>query len=583
VCKGFIEEKRFKLAKKKQKTISYFNQILNKRSAIIILLSFVFIIGLPLRIQNIRLNGFISDDAWWHYRQINQVIEYSHRLNPDTYEFVTLNRPMTYPPLFHYLVSLIYKFLGRNLSLIKFCHYFNIIEGMLYILIIYGISYVITNDRLFSIIGALTASVSYGIIIRARAGELMPFVLGDLLSLGGVLLLLILLKDIPNNSILLSLTSGILFGLSLLSWSGGVLIYLPLILFIFLSFAISRPKLSKMSLNLFLFCFIPAILIALPWYLPLILKYGIYPHTKEMEWFMKGFTVLHQVRPLSFYILTSGISIFFIPIALIGALFRRDALNIFFISWIILGIVATYTGWRGYVAVVPIISTIAISIGTSRIIGFLFKGDSRFIPLVFIIVFLLVGGIGYYISNLRLKPLDPKNINEVRTNEKSIRMLEFLKDKYPKAVTIDHISWMSESEAVGDLRMVGGQYLEYLPPGSSEVLKDISRFYLTDEEGAFDICQKYNTDLIIVRKQLLQPAQLSLLFAPPELKSEDYLKITKESPESSEMTITFTPKGIQTMLFKMICRQKLKNFELVYADQEKNEPFPFVVVYKVKK
>jgi len=583
------------MKKEKQKVIPRLNQILHKRSTIIMLLGFVCIIGLPLRIQNINLNGLISDDAWWHYRQIQEVVESGHRLSPDIYEFTTLNRPMTYTPLFHYLVAWAYKIFAGGLTLVKFAHYFNVIEGMLYILLIYGLSYVITNDKLFSLIGALGASVSYGVIIRARAGELMAFVPADLFSLGGVLLLLILLKGITNKpptretlpwdnkSILLCLASGVLFGLSLLSWSGTVYIYIPLILFIFLALMLTKPKLSKISLKLFFICIIPIIIIGLPWYLPLILKYGINPHPQEMDWFMKGFTVLHQVKPLSFYVFTSGIPIFFIPLVFLNSFFKKDPLNIFFLFWIILAAVATYTGWRGYVAVVPIVSAIAISIGISRIVRFLFKEESPYLPVVFIIVFSLVGNIGYHISKLRLAPLDPKNVNEVRTNEKSIKMLEFLKDKYPKAVTVDHISWMSEDEAVGSLRMVAGQYLEYLPRGSSEVLKDISRVYLADEEGAFKICRKYDTDLVIVRKQLLQIGQLSLLFAPAELRSEDYLRVTQEGQGSGMMTLTFTPKGLQTMFFRMLNRQKFQRFELVYADQDKNDPLPFVVVYKVKK
>jgi hypothetical protein len=572
------------MKKEKQKPVPALNRILNKRSTVITLLIFVCIIGLPLRMQNIKLNGLISDDAWWHHRQIKQVIDFGHRLNPDIYEFTTLNRPMTYPPLFHYLVAWTYKLFSRSLSLIKFCHYFNVLEGILYILLIYWISYVITNDRLFSIIGALGASVSYGVIIRARTGELMPFVPGDLFALGGILLLLVLLKDITHKrSVLFCLASGILFGLSLLSWSGGVLIYLPLVFFIFLACALSDFSLLKTALKLFLLVFCLISVIALAWYLPLILKYGINPHPKEMSWFMKDFTVLHQVKPLSFYILTSGIPIFFIPIAFLNALVKRNAVNIFFLFWIILGLVATYTGWRGYVAVVPIISAIAISVGVSWIVRFYFKEESRYLSVVFILVFLSVGGIGYRISSLRLAPLDPTNTNEVRTNEKSIKMLEFLETKYPQAVTIDHISWVSEDEAVGSLRMVAGQYLEYLPPGSSEALKDTSRVYLADEEGAYKISQKYNTELIIVRKQLLQLPQLSLLFAPSELKSEDYLALAQGPEGSGQITITFTPKGLQTMLFRMLNRQKLERFELIYAEQDKNDPLPFVVVYKVKK
>ena len=545
----------------------------------------ICIIGLPIRTENIALNGYISDDAWWHYRQIKEVVDSGKRMNPDIYEFASLNRPMTYPPLFHYLVAFAYKVFGKGLPLIRFTHYFNILEAILYILLVYLISRIISGENVFSLIGALAASVSYGFIIRARAGELMPFVPADLLALGSIFILLKFLKnpDDKKKANLFCLASGVLMGLSFLSWSGTILIYAPLVLFAVIALFLSNPQLKNKALKLFCLASLSFLVTSLPWYLPSVLKYGINPHSKEMEWFMQGFTVLHQVKPLSFYILTSGVAIFFVPIVFLSSLFKRDAVNIFLSFWIVLGLVAAYTGWRGYVAVMPVISAIAMGVGLSRIIYFFLRQDSKYIPVIFCVIFLLVGAIGYHISDIRISPLDPKDINEIRTNERSIRMLEFLKSRYLNAISIDHIMWISEDAAAGSLRMVSGQYLEYLPAGSSEVFKDVSRVYLADEEAAYKICRKHNVDLIIVRKQLLQLPQLSILFAPPGLKSEDYLKVTKQSQDAAEMTINFTPKGTQTMLFRMLNRQPLKNFELVYADQEPNGPLPFAVVYKVIK
>lgn len=574
---------------------------LQKRSTIAVLLLFICLIGLPLRMQNVKLEGYISDDAWWHFRHVRDAYQLGHRMNPDPYEFTTLNRPMTYTPLFHYLVGYSYRLFDKFFSLFRFTHYFNLLEAIAYILLVYGLSLVITRDPLFSLIGALAASTSYGFIIRARAGELMPFVPGDLFAFASILILLVFAKYltykaailgqqqndsfrgiIDRKCLLFSLTSGIFLGLSLLSWSGGALIYLPLAVFVFVALIIVNRKLSRPILALFSVYFLSFLFVCLPWYLPLISKYGINPHSKEMAWFMQNFTVLRQVKPLIFYIFTSGISIFFIPVALVISLTRKDALNIFFIFWVVLAAIATYSGWRGYVAVVPILAAVAISIAASGAVQFFWKEKYHYATAVFIILFLLLGVLGYRISAARLAPLDPKNANEVRTNEKSLKMLEFLKNKYPDAVTVDHITWMSEDEALGSTKMIGGQYLEYLPAGASEALKDISRIYLSDEEQAYKICQKYNVELIIVRRQFFQLPQLSIIFAPPELKSQEYLTVAKDDPRSAEITISFTPKGTQSMLFRMISRQKLNNFELVYvdADQENKSPIPALVVYK---
>jgi len=563
------------------------NRILNKRVTVYILLIIICMIGIPLRAQNLKLNGYISDDAWWHFRQVKQVVETGHRLNPDIYEFTTLNRAMTYPPLFHYLVASTYnsvKLIFKGLPLIRYTHYFNILEGMLYILLIYWISLAITNDALFSLIGALGTSVAYGVIIRARAGELMPFVPSDLLAFAGILLLIFVLKDTNGRkAILLCMASGVFFGLSTLAWSGSVLIYLPLILFAFLALIIHNPKSVKLFLKLSAFFLAPFLIIFLPWYLSLVTKFGINPHPKEMDWFMKNFTVLHQVKPLPFYIFTAGIPIFFVPIVLLMAFFKRNALKIFVISWILLAAIATYSGWRGYVAMGPIISCVAISVGLSWIVRSIFKRESIITPIIFIVMFLVVGVSGYIISDSRIKPLNPNNIGEIRTNAFGLKMLEFLKEKYPNAIAVDHITWVSEDEAIGSLRMIAGQYLEYLPPGSSDALKDVSRIYLSDEEKAYNICRKYNVDLIIVRSQFMQLPQLSILFGPPEFKTEDYFKILQEYEGSPDITINFTQLGMQTMFFKMLSVQPLKLFELVYLEPTKNGPLPFLAVYKVNK
>ena len=298
---------------------------------------------------------------------------------------------------------------------------------------------------------------------------------------------------------------------------------------------------------------------------------------------MQGFTVLHQVKPLIFYIFTSGISIFFIPVVLLLSLFRRNTINIFVILWILLAAIATYSGWRGYVAVVPIISSVAISIGVSRIVRFFYKVNSFHIPVTFLILSLLTGIIGYRISAAKLAPLDFKNTNEVRTNGRSMKMLEFINNNYPDSVTVDHITWVSEDEALGKCRMINGQYLEYLPVGSSQIFIDASKIYFVNEEEAYKICKKYNLDLIIARMQFLRLEQLSILFAPKELHNEDYISVTKESQESQEITLNFTPLGTQTLLFQMLNCQKLKRFELIYKDQNQGERIPFLVVYKVQK
>lgn len=572
------------MKKDKRKNSSSITEFFYRRSTIAILLGLICLIGLPLRMQNIELDGYISDDAWWHYRHVDYVVEHGDRLNPDIQEFTNLSRPLTYPPLYHYLVGSVYKLFSRFMTLIKFTHYFNIVEAMIYILLIYGLACVISQDRLFSLIAAMAASLSYGMIIRARAGELMPFVLADLFSLGAILLIFIALKNIKQkSSSYLCIISGIMFGLALLAWSGAAMIYLPFILFIWLAIIISNPGLIKESFKLSLLCLAATLIVCLPWYLPLILKYGVSPHSKEMEWFMRNFTVLHQRKPLNFYIFTSGISIFFIPFVFLGLIFKRSAKNILFLLWIILGAVATYIGWRGYVAVVPIVSAISISIGLSWMVHSWFKQRSLSIAVFFMVMFLVVGSVGYFISSARIKPLDPKQYNEVRTNEKSTKMLKFLRDNYPGAATIDHVTWVSEDAALGRVRMIGGQYLEYLPSGSSEVFKDISRVYLSAEEEAYQLCRKHKVDLIIVRKQFLLLPQLSILFAPPEFDSQDYMKVTKESQESREITINFTPKGRQSMLFRMLNTEKLERFELVYADGYKNEPIPSLVVYRVRK
>jgi len=73
------------------------------------------------------------------------------------------------------------------------------------------------------------------------------------------------------------------------------------------------------------------------------------------------------------------------------------------------------------------------------------------------------------------------------------------------------------------------------------------------------------------------------LFAPKELKSEDYLKIVQEAKDSRGITISFTKQGMNTLFFRMLSRQPLQHFELVYQDLIEKDNIPQLVVYKVKK
>jgi len=217
----------------------------------------------------------------------------------------------------------------------------------------------------------------------------------------------------------------------------------------------------------------------------------------------------------------------------------------------------------------------------SWIINSLFK-DLRFIWAGFIITFFLTGIIGYKITKPKVMPLDPANEYEIRTNEKSTKALDYLKAIYPRAITLDHVTWVSEDQAIGNLRTMTGQYLEYLPKGAGPAFQDVSRFYLSDEEAAYNICLKYGVELIIVRKQLLMLPQLNILFNDPQLNSEDYFKVSRKSTLSNEIDIAFNPRGQNTMLFKMLKCQQLNKFQLVYEDKDETSPLASLAVYQVK-
>ena len=176
--------------------------------------------------------------------------------------------------------------------------------------------------------------------------------------------------------------------------------------------------------------------------------------------------------------------------------------------------------------------------------------------------------------------MDTSNESEIRINDKSVKALNFIKNIHPRAIALDHITWVSEDQSIGNLRTMTGQYLEYLPEGAGRTFKDAAGFYLSDETAAYDICRKYNIELVIIRKQLLMLTQLNVLFADPELKSDDYFIVSRKSPGSSTVDITFNPRGQNTMLFKMLRSQQLNKFQLVYEDKSPNTALADIVVYK---
>ncbi|MFQ5680862.1 MAG: hypothetical protein ACE5GG_02255, partial [Candidatus Omnitrophota bacterium] len=332
-----------------------------------LILAVIFVIGLPLRMQNMGLAGYVSDDGWWHYRQIKQVVDYGHRLNPDPYEFVTLGRDLTYPPVFHYALGWAYKLLGRpaGLSLIEFTHYFNLAEYLAYVLLVYFICRTISASSMWSLLGPLSVAVSYGMIIRARSGELMAFVLADIFALAGLGIFLSLRNASLENKrryIAKMSLGGVLLGLSLLTWQGAFLVWLPPALFLIAVLAWQgralsrRPALAPGAVALMVIFGLAVI-----WYLPIILRYGINPHSREMSWFMK-MTVLHKTMPWRFYFLSCGAAILAVPFVLFRIMRYDVVARMFLVFWAVQGLVAALSGWRGYLAVAPIITSVMLGI-----------------------------------------------------------------------------------------------------------------------------------------------------------------------------------------------------------------------------
>ncbi|MFQ5680863.1 MAG: hypothetical protein ACE5GG_02260 [Candidatus Omnitrophota bacterium] len=203
----------------------------------------------------------------------------------------------------------------------------------------------------------------------------------------------------------------------------------------------------------------------------------------------------------------------------------------------------------------------------------------------FVIVFIIVCLTGLWLSSQRVRPLLVDSATQTRSSRRSRKMLKFLADNYPGYVARDHFFWISEDSALGDCRMVIGQYLEYLPRGAARVIKDTARIYFLPEEDAYRICSKYGLQLIIVRRHFLELAKLGLLLTEAETTSEPYMRLTAQRNKkrrAKEVSITWTDKGKNTLLARMLSQDKaMRHFALIYADGAK-DGIADIAVYKVR-
>src|SRR2546428_4870913 len=136
------------------------------RKLVLELLTLAGIIALALWLRWISSlqNGasvFLDDDSYWHYHLEEQIVQFGHRLNPDTQAWLPLGRPETHPPLFHYAVAYTYLLLShfnQAITLFTVGYYANVPAVILGVVSIFLLTRELDGDRP-ALIGALLFAV----------------------------------------------------------------------------------------------------------------------------------------------------------------------------------------------------------------------------------------------------------------------------------------------------------------------------------------------------------------------------------------------------------------------------------------
>ncbi|RLG50731.1 MAG: hypothetical protein DRO00_08275, partial [Thermoproteota archaeon] len=257
-------------------------EILNARWFRIAILTSVLLLAFAMRISNKgKMSMFRGDDEYWHLHIIKQMTKLGHRPQIDKQAWFPEGREMVHPPFFHYFIYYIWRFLSTFKEVEVFDVMFNIppFIGILGAISWFLLFKELYNDFFAGLIGAGVYAVFLPTIAPTVLGSCRPEALAEAIMPFGFWLLHLANKT--RKWVLLPLP-GLVFGVCALTWETSIYLYLPLVLLFLLSvLRVEKEENAKWLVLLCLCTIAMAISIALTWFLPIYLKYGLWRNTPK--------------------------------------------------------------------------------------------------------------------------------------------------------------------------------------------------------------------------------------------------------------------------------------------------------------
>jgi len=472
--------------------------------------------------QAIESRSFMSDDEYWHLHIVNQIQAYGYRPNIDSQSWIPVGREMVHPPVYHYLIYLLSNLSGRSVFDVMF--YIGPFVAALGI-----VAWFLLCRELYGTFGGLIGASVYAVlpitVAPTAVGAARPQALAEVVCALGMWLFF---YAYLRRSKVAAFSSGVVFGFASLTWESTLYLYIPLILLFYLFHLVSR-KATRQDHLVCLLTLSISLGIALTWYLPVFMRYGLWGNTPS---FMLEATATFWKPELWFTIYCQLIAnhVFYavafvtFPFLLIYTLFLKrelsqDYLALVFMSLGLIGLL--FFGQRiigatiGFGILLVFVSLFA----KAWKVGFI---RSRII-LASLLCVLLIGSGAYtvymasygavpYFKITGLLDLEPLIGREIPLNSSVV-------------------CWVGDSAFLlgHGLRTYWDGYLEHMPPWTRDRANEIVSVYLAKTEAeSLQILGRLNASFVLARRSLTYPDQLQLMLKACNInaKPEDYFNFT---------------------------------------------------------
>jgi len=559
---------------------------------LIILFILLLVLGLAVRVCPIFAESqlratygryfFVDDDSWWHQHLIDQILQYGQRLDPDPMSWAPEGRPMTHPPGYHFLIAYVSKLFP--IPAYDTAFWFVAVSGTLCI-----IAWFLLSREIFGTFGGFLSAFLYAVtpitVSKTIVGKSRPPTITEAFLILGLWLFLYIQRTEKKSYWMV--LPGIVMGISALFWEGTLYFYITLILAYWIA-SILFKQATRQTHLLCLTTLIVSMAVALTWYGPIFLRFGLDPHANTPPNVLKN-TLFYQTEGIAELTLFGGNfsligALITYPILVFRALKDKQKLmkNFFGLTWMTLGLAAFLMGFgRRFVDILFILGIIMVFVYGVKTI---WDKTSSWRPRIAILLGVLI------ITNAYITAT---GLVQMRIfYEADVEMTKAIGVEIPANSII--LSWWSEGGFLAGAgeKNVFDLYLQWVPSWAKTRDIQVATFYLTENETeALAILKNFNATYVLVNVLYCYPYIFKQILDSKGInaKPEEYFWFYKTATGSLG-EFGPTEKGRGTLLARLVCNTQTGNilkqwpmpqppsdhFQLVWKNQNSE-----IMVYKV--